>query len=176
MIYAPYLNSTPTGGVETAVVVDRGDFSRFLKAQSGPAIDSDRVREICSVIEGAKGLVVPRPRVLAGLLETARAAQVNSLEAEIRLFDQDQRNGYMGVLNGPQRVRGVAGSGKTVVLSVKAALTHLQYPDSTIVYTYYTRSLYQHVRRLITRFYRKYDDRDPNWEKLKGNTCLGWSR
>lgn len=104
---------------------------------------------------------------MVGLPETARAAQVNALEAEIRSFDQDQKHGYMEVLSGPQRIRGLAGSGKTVVLAMKAAITHLQNPDATIAYTFYTRSLCQHVRRLITRFYRQYDDRDPNWDKLQ---------
>ncbi len=73
----------------------------------------------------------------------------------------------MAVLDGPQRVRGLAGSGKTVVLAMKAALTHLRYPDAIILYTFYTKNLYQHIQRLITRFYRQFDDRDPNWSNLR---------
>jgi superfamily I DNA and RNA helicase len=167
MIFAPYLTVVPTTDVETDLVRNRAEFSDFLNMHAGSAIDPETVREICSVIEGAKGLVVPRPRAVVGLPNSARAAQVNALEAEIRSFDQDQKHGYMEVLRGPQRIRGLAGSGKTVVLAMKAAITHLQNPDATIAYTFYTRSLYQHVRRLITRFYRQYDDRDPNWEKLQ---------
>jgi superfamily I DNA and RNA helicase len=167
MIFAPYLKAVPTTDIETDVVSNRAGFSDFLNTRAGSAIDPETVREICSVIEGAKGLVVPRPRAVVGLPQYARAAQVNALEAEIRSFDQDQKHGYMEVLKGPQRIRGLAGSGKTVVLAMKAAITHLQNPHATIAYTFYTRSLYQHVRRLITRFYRQYDDRDPNWEKLQ---------
>jgi superfamily I DNA and RNA helicase len=167
MIFAPYLSIAPKNDVETDLVMDRAGFSDFLNARAASRIDPETVREICSVIEGAKGLVVPRPRAVVGLPQSARAAQVNALEAEIRSFDQDQKHGYMEVLQGPQRIRGLAGSGKTVVLAMKAAITHLQNPHATIAYTFYTRSLYQHVRRLITRFYRQYDDRDPNWEKLQ---------
>ena len=167
MIFAPYLRAPPKDNFETAVVVDRADFKNFLGDYVGSPLDPDTVREICSVIEALRGWSVPRPRALEGLPDTARAALVNSLEAEIRQFDQDQKHGYMELLKGPQRIRGLAGSGKTVVLAMKAAITHLQNPSATIVYTFYTRSLYQHVRRLITRFYRQYDDQDPNWDKLQ---------
>ena len=136
MIFAPYLNVVPTTDVETDLVTDRAGFSEFLNRHAGSTIDPETVREICSVIEGAKGLVLPRPRPVVGLPQSARAAQVNALEAEIRSFDQDQKRGYMEVLRGPQRIRGLAGSGKTVVLAMKAAITHLQNPDATIAYTF----------------------------------------
>lgn len=42
----------------------------------------------------------------------------------------------------------------------------LRYPEAKIALTFHTKSLYQHVRRMITRFYRQYDDRDPDWEKM----------
>ncbi len=38
--------------------------------------------------------------------------------------------------------------------------------------TFHTKSLYQHVQRLITRFYRQFDERDPDWSKLK--ILHGW--
>ena len=45
-------------------------------------------------------------------------------------------------------------------------MLHLKHPDAIIVFTFYTKSLYQHIKRLITRFYRQYDDKDPNWDNL----------
>ena len=50
---------------------------------------------------------------------------------------------------------------------MKAALTHLRDPDARILYTFSTKSLYQHIQRLVTRFYRQYDDRDPDWTRLR---------
>src|SRR5207244_4454545 len=81
--------------------------------------------------------------------------------------DQRQKHGSMIELDGLQRIRGLAGSGKTVVLAMKAALTHLRDPEARILYTFSTKSLYQHIQRLVTRFYRQYDDRDPDWTRLK---------
>lgn len=37
---------------------------------------------------------------------------------------------------GPQRIRGLAGSGKTIVLALKAAYLHTQYPDMKIAVTF----------------------------------------
>ena len=60
----------------------------------------------------------------------------------------------------------MAGSGKTVVLAMKAAQLHINNPEEKILYTFYTKSLYDQVKRLITRFYRMTQDHDPNWENL----------
>lgn len=167
LIFAPNLEDFFADlELETEVVSDRASLRAYLEPYEIDKLDDDLIAEICSVLEGAKGLIVPRPRDVGALHEGSRASKVNKLESEIASFDQDQKHGYMEVFEGPQRIRGLAGSGKTVVLAMKAALTHLRDPDATIVYTFYTRSLYQHVKRLITRFYRQYDDRDPDWEKL----------
>ena len=58
------------------------------------------------------------------------------------------------------------------MLAMKAAQTHLQHPEARIAYTFYTKSLYQYVKRLITRFYRQFDDRDPDWKRLQ--VIHGW--
>ena len=121
-------------------------------------------KEALATIEGAKGIILPRKRVIED--STTKGYAANLLEKEICQFDSQQKNANFADITGISRIRGLAGSGKTVILCMKAALLHLKYPESTIVFTFYTKSLYQHVRRLITRFYRQFDDRDPNWEKL----------
>jgi len=75
-------------------------------------------------------------------------------------------------LDGPQRIRGLAGSGKTVILTMKAALIHLQNPNNEILYTYYTKSLKDLIKRLITRFYRQFAEKDPDWNKI--HIMLSW--
>ncbi|EYD75293.1 hypothetical protein Rumeso_03143 [Rubellimicrobium mesophilum DSM 19309] len=168
LIFAPNLEKDiDSAELDAAVIRNRTQLKEFLSRIEIAALDPAVSREIVSVVEGAKGLIVPRPRETKQLKETSRASIVNRLEAEIASFDQEQKHGYLSVISGAQRIRGLAGSGKTVVLAMKAALTHLQYPDATIVYTFYTRSLYQHVRRLITRFYRQFDDKDPDWSQIR---------
>ena len=49
---------------------------------------------------------------------------------------------------------------------MKAAHIHLNDPNAQILFTFYTKSLYEFIRRLITRFYRQFNDRDPDWSKV----------
>lgn len=74
-----------------------------------------------------------------------------------RTFKQDnaQRQVSMQIPNGPQRIRGLAGTGKTVVLSLKAALTALRAPDFKILYLFNTQSLYNLIERQIGDYYAK---------------------
>lgn len=123
--------------------------------------------ELVSVIDGSKALLRPPQRETENFGPQSKVVQIQALEEEIRRFDRDQRIGYMTEVNGTQRIRGLAGSGKTVVLAMKAALTAIRNPDATIAFTFYTKSLYQHVKQLITRFYRLYDDRDPDWDRVR---------
>lgn len=131
-------------------------------------IDDQEYKELISVIEGAKGLIRPKPRDITDKPENSRGKLANRIEEAITSFDTNQKKSSITApFEGPQRIRGLAGSGKTVVLAWKAALTHIRDKEATIVYTFYTRSLYQHIRRLITRFYRQFDDQDPDWDRLK---------
>jgi superfamily I DNA and RNA helicase len=153
--------------LDAKLLVNKSNLYKYLSELQCTTLDKEIISEIISIIEGAKGLLVPKKRDIEKRDENSKVVQVAALEAEINSFDRDQKHGYMGVLDGPQRIRGLAGSGKTIVLAMKAALTHLKYPDANILFTFYTKSLYQHVQRLITRFYRQYDEVDPNWDKLK---------
>ena len=98
--------------------------------------------------------------------ENTKGFAANQAEQEIMLFDMKQKTAYLTPISGVSRLRGLAGSGKTVILCMKAALLHLREPNARLLYTFYTKSLYQHVRRLITRFYRQYNDQDPDWDKI----------
>ena len=166
VIYAPGIQGEKekTDDIEyvySEVQID--NLFKELKDQNGP-LEKDTYDETVSTIEGAKGILLPRKRPIEDASTKGYAANV--LEKEICLFDIEQKNAYFADITGVSRIRGLAGSGKTVILCMKAALLHLKHPESLVVFTFYTKSLYQHVRRLITRFYRQFDDRDPDWEKL----------
>lgn len=82
-------------------------------------------------------------------------------------FDVEQRKVAMSCIDSPQRIRGLAGSGKTILLTMKAALYHLSNPNAEILYTYYTKDLYELIWHLIERFYREAaDNHEPNWKKI----------
>jgi len=72
---------------------------------------------------------------------------------------------------GPQRIRGIAGSGKTVLLCQKAAYMHWQHPDWDIALVFFTRSLYGQIIDIISHwlaFFSQGDlTYDPATSKLK---------
>lgn len=97
---------------------------------------------------------------------------VKILEKEIALLDEEQHKVAVQIAPGPQRIRGLAGTGKTVVLAMKAANIHLRFPDKKILFTFNTQSLYNQARTLITKFYRIHSDSDPDWDNL--HVRHGW--
>ena len=97
----------------------------------------------------------------------SKGAILKSIEREIANLDTWQNHAAIETPDAPQCIRGLAGSGKTVVLALKAAFLHARNPDWTIVVTFHTRSLYQQFRRLIRRFSFEQSRDEPDWSKLK---------
>lgn len=89
---------------------------------------------------------------------------IQALEKEIALLDQEQHKVAVQMAPGPQRIRGLAGTGKTVVLAMKAANIHLRYPKKKVLFTFHTQSLYNQAKSLISKFYRVHSDSDPDWD------------
>ncbi len=89
------------------------------------------------------------------------------IEREIANLDKWQSQAAYESPEGPQRVRGLAGSGKTVVLALKAAYFHTQHPEWDIAVTFFSRALYQQFKDLIQRFVYWHSSDAPNWDKLR---------
>ena len=170
-LYAPRLTRPAPKLEDTRVLTTDRHVQDLVLGQTWNGTE-DIAEEILSTLDGAKGLIRPSQRDVDQLPPTSKGSLAAKVEAEITTFDRRQKEGAVTVIHQPQRIRGLAGSGKTVVLAMKAALSHLRNPSQRILYTFWTKSLYQHVRRLITRFYRQFDDRDPDWTKL--HVLHGW--
>ncbi|MBY8225054.1 ATP-binding domain-containing protein [Vibrio fluvialis] len=138
----------------------------FNELERKEIINDDYFNEVRSIIEGAKALTRPSKRIKLSEDPTTKLNVLIALENEISNFDIEQRKIAISLINGPQRIRGLAGSGKTVVLAMKAAHIHLQHPNKKILFTFYTKSLYGLIRELIARFYRHFAGAEPNWEMI----------
>lgn len=90
----------------------------------------------------------------------------------LKKFDEKQESIGAQIPPGPQRIRGIAGSGKTVLIAKKAAHLHAKNPDADIAVTFYTRSLYQTFTNLIEHFHYMMADSEPNWDKIQ--ILHGW--
>lgn len=99
--------------------------------------------------------------------ENSKGYKLKSLEDSIATLDVRQSKAVIETVNGVQRIRGLAGSGKTVILALKAAYIHAQHPDWKIAVTFNTRSLKGQLRKLIHNFTISAAGEEPNWENLK---------
>ena len=98
--------------------------------------------------------------------DTSIGGILKKIEKEIANLDHAQKKAAIESCEGPQRLRGLAGTGKTIVLALKAALTHIAHPEWRLLVTFHTRSLYQQFEGLIRRFTYEYKSEEPNWDKL----------
>jgi superfamily I DNA and RNA helicase len=138
--------------------------SLYLKRKSS-AYKEEEKNVYISVMQGAGPLI--------GNINTASTEKVDTMGAAIKLLDRKmaildakQHEAAIQIPDGPQRIRGMAGTGKTVILCMKAAYLHSLYPEAKILYTFHTQSLYNQVIFLITKFYHEQNSSSPNWDNL----------
>lgn len=168
-IFAPFLdNGVVLGDISSRVLRSAPHIRMYISSLLlKEPMGSEQLRDLQGTFVGTRGLVRQKARASASSISQNKlVAVLDQLESQMAAFDINQAEGYITQVDGPQRIRGLAGSGKTVVLAMKAALTHLRDPQAKILYTFHTKSLYQHVKRTITRFYREFDDRDPDWDRV----------
>ncbi|EKZ0193385.1 DEAD/DEAH box helicase [Enterococcus faecalis] len=151
-LFLPYLSSGISSCYENVFTSEK-DICTFLTPLDNP-ITPTELKAIFEVIDYSSGINRPSERPINVEDNKTKAALLNELEQEIANFDNEQRYAALSQLNGPQRIRGLAGSGKTIILCMKAAALHLKYPQKKILYTFMTKSLYDYIELLITRFYK----------------------
>ena len=102
-----------------------------------------------------------------GARDDSRGARLKRLEDSIATLDNQQSRAVIETIDGVQRIRGLAGSGKTIVLALKAAYLHAQHPDWRIAVTFNTRSLKGQFRYLINNFFIRQTGEEPDWNNLR---------
>ena len=143
----------------------------FLRAL-GAAFESDDIyRTTLSVLQHITSIRQPTtPRIAFNT--NSRGSKLRHVEQSIATLDMMQSKAVIETVEGVQRIRGLAGSGKTIVLALKAAYLHSQHPDWKIAVTFYTRSLKHFYENLITKFVVEQSGAEPNWNKI--NILSSW--
>ncbi|WP_421759258.1 DEAD/DEAH box helicase [Devosia sp.] len=136
-----------------------------------PLVEGDTLAIVNSVVERAATLR-PRKARQGVKKQNSRGKVLKEIESKIANLDASQKRAAIEFPGGPQRIRGLAGSGKTIVLAMKASYLHLKNPEWRIAITFYTRSLYQQFTRLVTRFSYEFIRDEPDWSKV--NILHSW--
>ena len=130
---------------------------------------SDREWEL---VKGVLGGTLPsrEPRdVPTGTPPDNPVRVIQAIEPRLKILDKTQQKIAFEVPNGAQRLRGLAGTGKTVLLAKRAAKIHVKHPDWTIGFIFFTRSLYDQILELIACYHREMhpENQEPDWTKIK---------
>ncbi|MFJ3318889.1 DEAD/DEAH box helicase [Herbaspirillum huttiense] len=96
----------------------------------------------------------------------SKGARLKRAEDSIANLDQHQSQAVIETVEGVQRIRGLAGSGKTIILALKVAYLHSQNPDWRIAVTFNTRSLKEQFKRLINNFTIEQTGTEPDWDRI----------
>lgn len=145
---------------------DFADFTTLVKVISSYApIEPSRSEPLNAALQRVS-TIRPTKRRASVASKTSKGALLQRIESEIANLDQWQKRAAIECPEGPQRIRGLAGSGKTVVLALKAAYLHAQHPDWTIAVTFSSRALYQQFEDLVRRFSFEHLNDEPDWQKI----------
>jgi superfamily I DNA and RNA helicase len=162
LTYCPEIPTTK--GFSTLSVASATTLSNALDRSKtfGP----DYLKPLNAAIERVANI---RPKVKRPNAKTAesRGSILKTIEGEIANLDSWQKSAAIEIPDGPQRIRGLAGSGKTIVLALKAAYLHGQHSDWRIIVTFHTRALRQQFKNLIRRFYFEDYREEPDWDALR---------
>ncbi|MFA9462573.1 DEAD/DEAH box helicase [Thiohalorhabdus methylotrophus] len=97
----------------------------------------------------------------------SRGSTLKFLEDSIANLDNQQGHAVIETVDDVQRIRGLAGSGKTIVLALKAAYLHAQNPDWKIAVTFHTRALKGQFHQLINTFVIEQTNEEPDWKNIE---------
>ncbi|NOW96587.1 DEAD/DEAH box helicase [Mucilaginibacter sp. SG564] len=97
----------------------------------------------------------------------SRGFIIKNLEETIANLDNQQEEAVIEFHDGLQRIRGLAGSGKTIVLALKAAYLHAINPEWNIAVTFNTRALKTQFYEMIELFCIQKMGQKPDESKIR---------
>jgi superfamily I DNA and RNA helicase len=145
-------------------ILDRLEHSAVIlqRARNLHGLDNSQWLDLQQVILGHRNAIKPiqrnipsiRPRLRDNQTPAApsRSEALTQLRSWISDLDLQQIKIGMQIPPGPQRIRGIAGSGKTLLLCQKAARMHLQHPDWDIALVFFNRSLYELMPHYVAQW------------------------
>ncbi|MEA5537259.1 pentapeptide repeat-containing protein [Crocosphaera sp. XPORK-15E] len=119
---------------------------------SGQVLTDQQWELLLSILSGTPVFTQATHKVLSH--EQSRGKILQQVKNYLYKFDLQQEKIAKQIPPGCQRIRGIAGSGKTVLLCQKAAIMHLKYPQWRIAFIFFSRSLYQEIIEQIDQWVR----------------------
>ncbi len=140
-----------------------------------PVIKGDKVNEVqwqllLSMLAGTPVYCQENHRVIS--TPQSRGKVLQKLRSHLSYFDLEQEKIAKQIPPGCQRIRGIAGSGKTVLLCQKAAIMHLKHPEWKIAFIFFSRSLYSTIIQQIDKWLRYFTHDKIRYNKHQQNLLI----
>lgn len=167
LTFAPAMStaSLPEGADGEIVANEETLISTLAELEIDP-LDEDVYKKLLSTAQGISKIRHARQTRTPEKPES-RGGKLLRLEDSISTLDKRQHHAVIETVEGVQRIRGLAGSGKTVILALKAAYLHSRHPDWKIAVTFYTRALKEQLKQLITGFCVEQSGLEPDWDRIR---------
>lgn len=148
---------------EYPILVTDNDLTDFLNLKNWD--NNQTYQKLVSVIQS---ITTIRNRNKRGYVKKpdSKGAKLKKLEESIANLDRQQSTAVIETVEGVQRIRGLAGSGKTIVLALKVAYLHSKNPDWRIAVTFNSRALKNQFKHFITLFTLEHKNEEPDWDKI----------
>lgn len=110
--------------------------------------------------------------------ENTKGCIIDSVSKKLHDIDIQQESIAKSIAPGPQRIRGIAGSGKTVLLCQKAAIMNLRYPQWKIAVVFFTQSLYDNIISTIDMYMKAFSNGEVSYDTRNSNLQVlhAWGR
>ena len=134
---------------------------------TGEVLTSTQWELLLSVL-GGTALYTPQHQRLACSLQSRRKV-IQQVRSRLNQLDLQQEKIAKQIPTGIQRIRGTAGSGKTVILCQKAALMSVKYPEWQIALVFFSRSLYAAITQQVDKWIRHFTQDKISYDCEKSN-------
>ena len=124
--------------------------------------DGSLLETLLSHVQSLSKLKTKRKRSYVRQIDS-KGSVLKKLENSLATLDSSQTTAVLVNIDNVQRIRGLAGSGKTIVLARKIAHIHSQNPHWKIAVTFNSRSLKEQLKHLVSAFA---DDNGIDWDNV----------
>lgn len=122
---------------------------------------------LLAVLGGTSLSVPPQERRLCQAY--SKRDRIQQMRSRLSRLDLQQERIAKQIPPGMQRIRGIAGSGKTVLLCQKAALMSVKHPDWQIALVFFSRSLYDSITQQVDRWVRYFSQNRESYNPQTSN-------
>lgn len=131
----------------------------------GEPLDDEQWLRLCNSL-GTSGNMPKRQirKRVTPATPNKRSDLIARMTRHLHAFDLQQELIAKTIPPGPQRIRGIAGSGKTVLLAQKAANMHIRHPDWHIALVFFSRSLYQQIKNQVDHWLQEATNKEQSLE------------